>query len=283
MAWNRSSDDGRAVSMKPPLRRDHRSRPTVWCVAAIVVLCAAIAAWWIWPTQERGEDAASTVNATHIREVVPAAAPKYMEKEEQREPHRKRVPTDPASLANIAEREAFLERAKKNPETMYAMTNRNYKSKGVFETGVEQVLNRIFACTLGEMPPIPPGMISEADKHRMAEILISKVEVNEEDSERTAMMKENVQLAKKELAKYIKEGGTPQEFIDYYYNELHRAYNRREDAKELLFATCAKDDPEIAKAFYLKTNEMLQKDGIAPIELPLEYKRKLKVEEGENK
>ena len=40
-------------------------------VGAIVVVGAAIAAWWLWPTQERGEDAASTKQGL-IKEVKPS-------------------------------------------------------------------------------------------------------------------------------------------------------------------------------------------------------------------
>ncbi len=46
MGWNKPSEDGRAVSTKPP-RRDHRSRPTVrGAVAGAIVVVGATVAWF---------------------------------------------------------------------------------------------------------------------------------------------------------------------------------------------------------------------------------------------
>ena len=77
MAWNRSSDDGRARTPAAP-RRIRSVRPTIAVIVGLIVVGAAVTAWWLWPEPKRGEDAASTTSTSLIREAKPAAAPKYV-------------------------------------------------------------------------------------------------------------------------------------------------------------------------------------------------------------
>lgn len=74
MAWNKPSENaaGRRVNVDATSSSRHR-----WCIAgAIVVLGAAVAAWWLWPAEETRQDATSTKEGL-IKEVeasVPAKA-----------------------------------------------------------------------------------------------------------------------------------------------------------------------------------------------------------------
>ncbi len=83
MAWNRSSNSQQTetalrrggtprTSPSGPFGRLRRRIPTVAViVGAVVVLGAAVAAWWLWPEGETRQDAASTKRGL-IKEVAPA-------------------------------------------------------------------------------------------------------------------------------------------------------------------------------------------------------------------
>ena len=189
---------------------------------------------------------------------------------------------DPGSVAARARKAAFMERIRKSPKNMYALTNQEWRSaKVVFNTGVDQVFDRIFNCTPGDMPPIPPIGIEPNERKRLAEILIEKSEPAEDDGEETVLRRDNVNYAKSEMRKFIKEGGSPEEFLDYYYNELRRAHDRHYDASEAVYDTIRNESPEVAREMYLKVNEMLQKDGIKGIELTDSQRALLNLKEDE--
>lgn len=158
-----------------------------------------------------------------------------------------------------------------NPETWFHMTNKTYNTKQYFRTSLEQSLNAIFNWQIGEEPPIHPGVIPEWEKKKLVEILLTTKKPDKDDSEQTIVNKEMVGLAKQELTKYIEEGGDPDDFIDYYYTELKKAYNRRQVTIELVKETISKESPENARDFFEAANNKLIEEGMKPIELQNEH------------
>ena len=126
----------------------------------------------------------------------------------------------------------------------------------------------VFTVEPGDPPPpiMPIGI--EARKN-LAAILISKNEIKDSDSDRVAFSKEQVDRAKKEMAKYIGDGGDPDEFLQYYREELKLAFNKRRDAMEQI-EEVAEEDPELAKDLRKKVNEYLESQGIKKIPEPEE-------------
>ena len=88
MAWNRSSENGEAVSRPLQKRKGFRFPVRGAIAGVIVVLGAAVAAWWVWPDASApvAEDDDGTKKGL-IKEVTPAAAPKA----EEPKPEKKRV------------------------------------------------------------------------------------------------------------------------------------------------------------------------------------------------
>ena len=76
MAWNRPSENGEAVS-RPLQKRSGDRFPARGAIAgAVVVLGAAVAAWWLWPNGESAGETPPPQTKQRIKEVKSAPAPK---------------------------------------------------------------------------------------------------------------------------------------------------------------------------------------------------------------
>ena len=148
----------------------------------------------------------------------------------------------------------------------FAATKEAFKSvftNRTFSTGTEQLMSWVFTTELGDMPmPIPH--LSEEDKQQIASVLIIKNEVKEGDSDRVKDCKQTVDMVKKEMAKFIGEGGDPDEFLQYYQRQLLDAFAYRNEAKNQV-QELASEDPELAAQFLSKVNERLESEGIKKI------------------
>lgn len=132
-----------------------------------------------------------------------------------------------------------------------------------FKTGVEQLMSWVFTTEVGDMPmPIPA--ISEDDRKQLAAILVSKNEVKEGDSERTVLAKESVDYAKEEMRKFIKQGGDPDDFLQYYFNQLRHAFEFRNEAQQQYY-DLQEEDPELAEEFAREVNKSFDEKGIKRI------------------
>ena len=261
MAWNRPNDDGRAVSTKPPLRRGHRPRPTVWGVAgAVVAFCAVLAAWWLWPDAPAPvrEGADGAVNK-RIKEVKPALPVP--------------VPVATNDLAVKAEETNATDEIVIKPGAIYAIDPREkakmVKDQRISKTGVETQLEAIFTTEVGDCPPMALPSLSERDLARLPEILISKNEINEDDSEDVREVKQVVDYAKAEYRKFIKNGGDPRDFLPYYREELQLAYDKRREAQRSIVMFLKEegtDDPDLVREYVEKVDKSLTDAGIKPTE-----------------
>ena len=115
-----------------------------------------------------------------------------------------------------------------------------------FRTGIELSMARIFMTRVGfPPPPIHTTFLPIQDEAHLAEILIAGNPVIEGDSEEIKEAKATVELVKKEMIAYIKDGGHPEDFMAHYYNKLQTAFQERRDSlKEI--ARVAIEEPEIA-------------------------------------
>lgn len=173
---------------------------------------------------------------------------------------------------------------------MFAMTNvvseeerARRDASRTFKTPVEQVMNWIFNCKVGLMPPLPPMEMSEAEIRQLPEILDRQLEIGEGDTEERAMRKMAVQEAKDELKKYLAEGGNPNDFLRHYYWELRKAFDLRNDGENAIRKAMSEEDPEVARSFYKQVNEHLQEKGIEKVKLAEDEEDALGITEESNK
>lgn len=280
MAWNKPTEDGRARTPTAPQRSVSVRNVYGMIVSFIVILGVVIAAWWwLLPSEEVTSPSSIPHHSKTIKSVPPSKAAKYAE-DEVREDPKPKLSMDPESVAARKRRADFLKRAQANPETMFLMTNRVGRVNSP-NTGVEQLMDWIFNCTPGLMPPPPPNDIPGCEIENIVGIIMSKEVVEEGDSDERIARKEMVQLAKDELKDYLKNGGDVQKFFDYYYEVLNRAYARRQDAMELISNACREEEPEIARELYRKTNELLGKDNIQKIDISIEDRVRIGLTEDE--
>lgn len=136
----------------------------------------------------------------------------------------------------------------------------------IYATSLEQTMDWVFSCEIGNPPPILPPM-SVFDYIHLTEILIRDNPILENDSEKVKNSKETMKLAKQEFIKFIKEGGNPDDFLPYYHGQLVTAHNEWKEARASIYEV-VKTEPEIAVEFAKKVNERLASKGIKQVIIP---------------
>ena len=257
MAWNRSSEEKKVGVEKRGGQRNVHLKGLI--AGAIVVVGAAIAAWLLWPegVARVKQGTSSPVPARQIKsDVGKKSRLKPIERREV-------VKTGEKVADALAEVES-IEPLKIAPMPVTSKL-KGLRLKRPFKSGVEQLLSWVFCIEPGEMP-VPIPSISEEDRQHLAEILISRNEIEEDDTPAVIAMKETVDYAKKEMIKYIKNGGDPDDFIRYYHRELNKAFEIRNEAISQA-AALAEEEPELAREFVKKVNEKFSNDGIKPLDI----------------
>lgn len=253
--WNGSDRRGVSTPVQPKVTA---KKPSLvrGLIAGLVVVSISVGVYFVFFDGSAKPDAEDGGRNRKIKEVAPAKVAKQNESapKKQKIAHPKTVED---ALANIDLIEPTPIPKAKGPVLIDPYTNRT------FNTGLEQVMGWVFAVQPGKMP-IPPPPMSEEDRRNITAILISKNKINENDSEEVAMCKEQVDFAKKELAKFIGDGGDPDEFLNYYYNELRRCFELKNEAAQQALELWG-EDPELGEQFLEKVNEKLEEQGIEPL------------------
>jgi hypothetical protein len=228
--------------------------------ATAAVLIAGVAVWLMWPEAEKPVEAKKEVkkNGEKASKILGIDVKESVIKKDIKITLSQKINNNTNELARQTKTIYEL-----RPDINWdSMTNRT------FSTGVEQLLSWICRAVPGEMMlPLPP--LVEEEKRDIAAILISRNDIKDTDSEDVAMVKEDVSFAKKELAKFIKEGGNPDEFFEYYNNVLKQSFEKRKSFIEELQAMQSDDEspatPEEIKIMVDRINKSLSEEGIKPV------------------
>lgn len=250
--WNKPSGAAKPVAKKPSALRG--------IVAGLVVVILALAGAWYF----LGDSLTSTAPKETRSRVIKDKGYKKLDDISRIKP-RKEYAEKPKTADEALQRvEEAQEPMKLAPIPKAAVK----VPKMMFNSGTEQVLSWLCCVKLGETP-IPPPPMPEEELANLANILVSKNEIKEDDSEAAAELKQMVDSAKKEMIKFIKDGGDPDEFMQYVFREQMKAFETRNTAQEM-YEDMIEEDPEMAREFAKKANEKLTEQGILPIELPEE-------------
>lgn len=222
--------------------------------AALVALLASAVFFFLLRNDVPVTDKGSARRKSMVPEVTPAVSQGTAE-----------VNCPQPKARSVEEAMERLQTPEKTPIKLRALTPEEWDqlTNRTFKTGTEQLMSWVFSTEPGDMPmPIP--RISEEDRKNIVGILISKNEVKDSDSERTIECKEAVAAAKKEMMHYLKEGGDPDDFLQYYSQELKRAFEVRSEAINQIQEVWD-EDPELGKEFMDKINEKFKEEGIKEI------------------
>lgn len=131
---------------------------------------------------------------------------------------------------------------------------------------IEQLMLSVFETELGDLPPPLPD-IPQVDEASIRATIEKMPMTNLTDSEEAKDAQELVLQVKKELKRYLDEGGNINSFLQYYCNELRFAYEERRLYQQEISKALKQEDKEVVQELYIKLNEHLEEKGIKPLRL----------------
>ena len=280
MGWNRSNDDGRAVSTKPPLRRGHRPRPTVRGVIAgvIVVLGAAIVAWIVLSESDDvpAQGTKHKAHGTTIPEATPAslrtnesavvqsAGPAEQWKDEYIKDPAKRLKFSTLFEARTNSAGMITERFRlPNGKTWRRVTD----PPPIFDNMADNAIASVIAGGAGAPIPPVPGLDNANLDEEFAKAMASPIKIGESDSPKLVALKMAVKETKKEIARMIKEGDTRSvgEILQDHINLNNRNADLQAEAFQAVAKVREEMGDEAAESYLEKVNENLKSYGVDPI------------------
>ena len=155
------------------------------------------------------------------------------------------------------------------------LDNHKTEEPALYRTGTEQLLDWVFFTKVGDIPPPPLAPIPPAELSRIGEILDTVNEPGEADDDTAAERKQIVDSAKAVLKEYLAEGGTVQDFLEHYRDELVLANQKRDAAYVAIQEALRTGDPVQTLKFVEEVNRLLEAEGINPVELTDDQKEEL--------
>ena len=244
-----------------------------WGVALIATLAAGGLAIWFWRSvsahsatdNAHGPEWIADVGKTNARNVAVATV-----QQKEKDPHAGYV------LSSTGVWQPADRPYRAGSKKVHSVVTNSLR-RSVARSGTDQVLLGIFSRSLGDMPLPLPARLPERDLKRMTEILIEQPMDKADDSEMEKFDKETLRLAKQEARKFIKDGGTIEEFIRHYHDELTRAYHERTDAQRYMVKIYRDgEDAEVVTKMVETINKKLESRGIKKIRNPVSLGKKEK-------
>lgn len=245
----------------------HRLSFQLWLMVGVAAIIGVALSWLFLHSDADVEDPVKeSMQQKRIKTVLPApksSTPVEAKKEtkgqsdEDAERTRRR---EMFSKMTADEKIEYLRKQIKNAPIPETPTNRLYA------TSLEQVMDWIFTCEVGNPPPLLPTM-SLFDQMHLAEILIRDNPILDSDSEKAAESKEMMKIAKKEFMDFLKKGGNPDDFLPYYHGQLVAAHEEYKMARQSI-VEIIRNDPDIAVDYIKKVNERLSEKGIKNVKIP---------------
>ena len=250
------------------MRQTRSVRPTVAVIAsAIIVLGAAVAAWWLWPdasapVAEDGDGAKKTL----IKEVTPAPAPKaeepktkkkhvnYWELDASRTNGFTKAMQRKWEIAHRPRRKAAQPNVKKQP---YEIFDHFSENRIAMYISIEPGTGLIGS------PIINKDFVDDFMKSCEEPIVVSA-----DDDDYTKELKRAMNKTKIEVRERMAKGESLESIITETHNELQKLGQLRNDiekmANESLNEATTKEDAEI---IFEAANKLLEQKGAAPIHM----------------
>ena len=254
MAWNRPKEREQGTG-KSPLRG--------LVAGAVVVLGAAVAAWWLWPNASApvAEDGDGTVGR-RIKEVTPAAAPtNVVAQAKPKIPYWEQESTNGFTEA-MQRKWRNVRRPRKEPIKPHVK-----KAKyAIFEFRSENLIASVLAAKPGA------SMIGRPNYRGINEDFLKSctvpIIVTDDDDEYTRDLKKAMNATKIELKERVEAGEDLGKIIEDSREELrHLAQTKRMIEKEVRTYLKSDVSPEDLDLYIQSANKLLEKKGLAPLRL----------------
>lgn len=268
MAWNRSCEStGRGQSPTPRAQGGNRRVIAKGALAGVLIVTLVILACFLLhrPTVSKSEE---VVRPKAVAKVQPVAVQKSAVK--PADPEAAKHPGCVLSPAGVWQPTNRPWRANATKvHTVHTNFSKSARNKVPFRNTVEQMLLSTYSCRMGQSPG-PYLRIPPKDMQRLVEILISKADIKDDDSEVAIQNKELIARAKKDLADYVRSGGKPENFFKVQHDLLQKAYEERQAAiREVTRLLTEEGDHTLANDFQNEMNRRFKKEGIMPIHMDI--------------
>lgn len=272
MAWNRPSDDKVKVKVRGEQRNVHLKGVVA---GAIVIVGAAVAAWWLWPNEESAGETPPPHATQRIKEAKPAVAQKP-KVEDEKAPVRKLTLVEQNRLRGVYTNEygyVFNEPHTNGVVTNSVMTERLSLAARIFENSADRKIGTILSITPGTslVGDLPKGYFGEAFVRSFLDSIKTPIIVAADDPEDVAALKRMVRQAKIELKAAYDRGEDIGAIMENERKELRTIGLYREDLKNEVRKAIARDDKmseEDVQAFVDAANQLLAERGAEPLKMP---------------
>ena len=268
MAWNRPTEE----NVKAKGEGEQRSVHLKGLIAGvIVVLVAAVAAWWLWQTGETRQDAASTAEKPAlIKEVAPSVAPTNVPVEKSYK-----------EMTNAEKLKYWKDKYGDNPPPnikpiVYFLENppqRHFKAKEspykIFRHSSERHIAALLSVRPGNWMMRPPHYDEKFDID-FAAALSEPIEITADDTEEQRALKKAVIDTKAEIAERAKKGENPSDIMNEAGKELFNLGQLKRDLE--IEVGKVRRDPNASDDDYSTiveaANKMLEAKGLPPVRSP---------------
>ena len=267
----RNAQDARCLSGGGKLKSSILNLKSAIFLAA--VLAAAGGVWWWLSADKDGsivlpKYGTSEKNGKHAAPQVRTAKPKVAQQQH---------PAFAVPVTNILRETAKIHKPPTVTNYLVGITITTNKPKNIFRSATEKMLYSIFSTPLGSPPP-PMCRIPLRDKAELEAILNATFEQSNDKDEKRKEMEQTVDAARKVFKDYIDKGGKPDEFMDYFRDELAKYHEDWKMAQKVAMAACRDEDPEVARQMIEEINSRLAEKGIKPVNVPPKYRERMGLE-----
>lgn len=265
MAWNKpTSDTVDATSSSRSSGRGKMPRLRPILAGAAVVVALGVLCLWMFSGGETRQDAASTKDRGHIKEVNRPHAVKANA--------RGSAASDSAgaSLASFSSSSTSNSLDSLSAVNAEARNSTNTVATPVFTDPSDFLISQTVAMDLSGRKPLPPSPpMSEAALERMFETsLKQEIKILPTDSEKVKKMKEAVIAAREEIIQMRKDGRTVKEILETHEKMCRENAETRANVMRELREIRKTHGDEEARHYMTVMNLALQQMGIAEVEWP---------------